>query len=109
MERLLDPAELLWYKKNPRHSTLQSLISLFLKSLTSHSLFATMVFSTIISVLAVAGSLQLVDGQSRICHAAGCKDCPVSTTDSGIGFPDCTVYDSEDVFSGLFEKSEETG
>ncbi|KAK4207877.1 hypothetical protein QBC37DRAFT_444238 [Rhypophila decipiens] len=54
--------------------------------------------------LAFLSGVALVQAQEdvfKFCPESTCGDCPVGLTSQGTGFPNCVIYNSDDVFPGL--------
>lgn len=50
------------------------------------------------AVLAAAVMAKAVSGKAfEFCKDAPCKECPVSVTDVGTGYPHCVVYETDRV------------
>ncbi len=45
----------------------------------------------------------------KFCTEGKCEECPVGLNNAGTGFPNCVIYNSKDVFSGLDFKESEGG
>ena len=54
---------------------------------------ASRTFMALLAVQQVAAS-----GPFKFCKENQCGDCPVQVTDAGLGYPNCVVYDTKDVF-----------
>lgn len=50
------------------------------------------------AIVALVGTTT-ADDPFSFCKDNKCGDCPVSVTNVGTGFPNCVVYNSEDVFA----------
>jgi len=65
-----------------------------------------------LAAAALFGAAAADDGQGPIqfCHDKSCQDCPVSLTVEGTGYPECVVYDSDQIFgNGDFAESDSGG
>ncbi|KAH7304734.1 hypothetical protein B0I35DRAFT_484294 [Stachybotrys elegans] len=62
-----------------------------------------------LSFIAAASLAKMASAQVGVCKEGGCGDCPVSTTTVGTGWPECVIYNSADVFTGLFDRNADTG
>jgi hypothetical protein len=52
-------------------------------------------------VIAIAPQLAGASGPFKFCKDNECNSCPVQVTDAGVGYPNCVIYSTKDVFGNI--------
>jgi hypothetical protein len=68
-----------------------------------------MVGAHYLSVLSALASAVVAQDPFYMCTDTKCESCPSSVSSSGTGYPDCVVYNSEDVFANQGYEGSEGG
>lgn len=58
-----------------------------------------MVANTYLSILTGLASVAIAQDPFYMCTENTCQDCPSSVASTGTGYPNCVVYNSQDVFA----------
>jgi hypothetical protein len=52
-----------------------------------------------LSVLSSVASIVVAQDPFYMCTESKCETCPLAISSTGTGYPDCVIYNSEDVFA----------
>lgn len=58
-----------------------------------------MVATNYLSILAGLASVSVAQDPFYMCTESKCENCPSSVASTGTGYPNCVIYNSEDVFA----------
>ena len=58
-----------------------------------------MVATNYLSILAGLASVSVAQDPFYMCTESTCQNCPSSVASTGTGYPNCVIYNSEDVFA----------